>query len=111
MEITTHQHDDTRVVLRLEGRLDLVSARDLRTAVTQVVEGGSVNVVVDLSGVTSVDSSGLGALIGALKTARQAGGELRVAALGEHVLMVMQLTRLVRVLRPYDTAEAALQSL
>ena len=63
--------------------------------------------VVDLDAVTFVDSSGLGALIGGLKAARQAGGDLRIARPGEQARAILELTTLNRVLRPHRTVEAA----
>jgi len=56
-----------------------------------------------------VDSSGLGALIGGLKTARQADGDLRIAAPTEQVATVLGLTNLDRVLRPFATVEDAVR--
>ena len=111
MQITVDEHGARCAGLRVEGRLDFISARDLRAAVDRAVAGGFPKIVVDLSAVTFVDSSGLGALIGGLKSARQAGGELRIAAPAEQVLMVLELTKLVRVLRPYDTFDQALVGL
>jgi anti-sigma B factor antagonist len=54
-----------------------------------------------------VDSSGLGALIGCLKSARQAGGDLRIAQPTAQVTMVLQLSNLDRVLKSYGSAEEA----
>jgi len=111
MEITVDELSAGRAALRVEGRLDLVTARELRSAINEVVAHGSAHVVIDLAGVTFVDSSGLGALVAGLKSTRQAGGELRIAAPAEQVQMVLELTKLVRVLRPYETLDAALQGL
>jgi anti-sigma B factor antagonist len=88
MTFTTETIAPDIAVLRGEGRLD---------------EGGP-RIVVELSAVTFMDSSGLGALVGALKTARQAGGDLRIAAPSEQVVMVLQLSNLDRVLTLFDTA-------
>ncbi|MCW3040436.1 MAG: anti-sigma-factor antagonist [Solirubrobacterales bacterium] len=111
MDITTEYPDPHRVVLRLSGRLDLVSAAQLRKHVERAVDDGHVRVVTDLAGVAFIDSTGLGALIAALKHARQAGGELRMAAAGEQVTTVLKLTRLDRVLRAYATVDDALDGL
>lgn len=111
MDIVTRDLDAKRTVLVLEGRLDLVTAGDLRRAVEQAVAGGRTRVVADLSAVAFIDSSGLGALIGGLKHARQAGGELRMAGATQQVLTVLKLTRLDRVLRPYVTVDEALEDL
>ena len=61
------------------GRLNMVGAPKLREVVAKVVGEGSNHVVVDLGGTEFMDSSGLGALIGCLKLARQAGGPRHAA--------------------------------
>ncbi|CAN5401442.1 anti-sigma factor antagonist BldG [soil metagenome] len=94
-------------VLTLEGRLNMVSAPQLKTAITEAVEAGRTHVVVDLAGVGFMDSSGLGVLIAGLKRARQDGGDLRITGVTQQVATVLQLTNLDRVLHSYsDVGEA-----
>lgn len=107
MEIVTEKLDDLITVVRGEGRLNMVSAPVLRQAVTESIAGGRPRIVVDLSGIEFMDSSGLGALVGCLKTARQAGGDLRISAPSDQVVMVLQLSNLDRILTSYPTAEEA----
>jgi anti-sigma B factor antagonist len=99
--------DDT-AVLRVAGRLTMVNAPELRARVADALESGRTTVVVDLGACEFMDSSGLGAVIGGLKAARQAGGDLRLARLTPQVVTVLELTNLDRVLRPYPTVEEAL---
>jgi anti-sigma B factor antagonist len=99
--------DPDVAVIRVDGRLNMVTAGQLKDTVTQAVEDGRQRLVVDLTKATFMDSSGLGALIGALKVARQAGGDLRIAGANEQVLMVLQLSNMDRILRPYETPESA----
>ncbi|HWJ81157.1 MAG TPA: STAS domain-containing protein [Nocardioides sp.] len=94
-------------VLAANGRLNMVSAPALKARVDDEVGAGNARLVVDLAGVDFIDSSGLGAIIGGLKAARQAGGDLRIAAAGEQVRAVLGLTNLDRILRPYDSVEEA----
>ena len=94
-------------IVRVEGRLNMVSAPELRDVVTRAVAEGRIRLVIDLAAVEFMDSSGLGALIGALKAARGAGGDLRIAAPGDQVLMVLKLSNVDRILKPYETADAA----
>ncbi len=94
-------------VLRPEGRLNMVAAPRLRSAIDRMLEDGSTRLVLDLADVSFMDSSGLGAVITGLKRARQAGGDLRLAAAGEQVQTVMRLTNLDRVLRPHATVQDA----
>ncbi|MXG91193.1 STAS domain-containing protein [Nocardioides flavescens] len=89
------------------GRLNMVSARSLRDALDTLVNDGTHRIVVDLAETTFMDSSGLGALIAGLKTARQAGGDLRIARPTPAVTTVFELTNLDKVLRPRESAEAA----
>jgi anti-anti-sigma factor len=107
MEIAVQTHDGATVVTP-RGRLDLLSAADFKARLAQAVADGGKRIVVDLGEVTFVDSSGLGALIGGLKAARQAGGDLRIARPAEQARTILELTTLNRVLRPYATIEEAL---
>jgi anti-sigma B factor antagonist len=107
MEIMVDTREGGVAVLRLEGRLDMLSAADVKQRIAQTVEGGHRRLVVDLGGVGFLDSSGLGALIGGLKAARLAGGDLRIARPSEQARMILELTTLDRVLRPYDSVEEA----
>ncbi|MFJ5859920.1 STAS domain-containing protein [Pseudarthrobacter sp. NPDC092439] len=105
----SHEVKDSYAEVTASGRLNMVSAPKLREYVADVIEGGANRVVVNLERTSFMDSSGLGALIGCLKAARQAGGDLRIAALQPQVQMVLQLTSLDRVLKAYPTpAEAFL---
>jgi anti-sigma B factor antagonist len=54
-----------------------------------------------------MDSSGLAALISGLKTARLAGGDLRIARANEQIRSLLKITNLDHVLRPYTTIEEA----
>lgn len=90
-----------------KGRLNMVSAKQLRTAVAELVDAGTTKVVVDLAETTFLDSSGLGALVAGLKSARQAGGDLRIARPTQQVLTVLGLTNMDKVLRPRKSVDGA----
>jgi anti-sigma B factor antagonist len=102
--------DGDAAIIRPTGRLTMVVTPQLRTLITETVRAGRVRIVVDLESCEFVDSSGLGALIAGLKTARQAGGDLRIARVGPQVATVLQLTNLDRVLRPHDSVTGALDA-
>lgn len=94
-------------IIRVNGRLNMVAAPRLRNVVTEMVAGGVNRIVVDLAEASFVDSSGLGALISGLKTARQAGGDLRIARPTEQIESVLALTNLNRVLQASNSVEGA----
>ncbi|WP_183093970.1 STAS domain-containing protein [Nocardioides stalactiti] len=106
MQIEQSERDGV-VVLATSGRFNMVSAPRIKARIDETVAAGNARIVVDLAGVDFIDSSGLGALIGGLKTARQASGDLRIAAAGDQVVTVLKLTNLDRILTPFDTVEAA----
>jgi anti-sigma B factor antagonist len=107
MEVDNQVGDDAAVI-RPRGRLTMVVTQQLRTLIDETVQGGRTRIVVDLGSCEFIDSSGLGALIAGLKTARQAGGDLRIAGVGPQIATVLRLTNLDRVLRPHDTVLGAL---
>lgn len=94
-------------VAQPSGRLDLLSASEFKRLLVDAVSQGRHQIVVDMGEVTYLDSSGLGALIGVLKAARLAGGDVRIARPREQALVVLELTTLNRVLTPYGTVEEA----
>ncbi len=96
-------------VIRPSGRLNMTAAPELRDLVaTAIRDQGRSHVVIDLAATEFIDSSGLGSLVGGLKAARTAGGDLRIACPTTQVRMVLELTNMLRILRPYETVEDAL---
>lgn len=90
------------------GRLDVAGAPALKDAVSEVVKDGPQRVVIDMEGVSFVDSTGLGSVIAALKQIRGTQGELRLAAPNQQVRVVLELTTLDRVFPYFGTVEEAL---
>ena len=106
VEYATRVAASGATVLVPTGRLNLTSAAGLRGQLTDLVQAGNSTLVVDLSGADAIDSSGIGALISALKAARAAGGDLRITAPNEQVQSVLKLTNLSRVLLVQADADA-----
>ena len=110
IETTVEQHTDKRATLRFVGRLDAVSALDVKSQIRKLVDEGYVELIVCLEEVPFVDSSGLACLVSGLKVTRQAGGTLKLAGLCEQARTVFRLTMLERVFEIYDDPEQALAS-
>ncbi|MCE5289595.1 MAG: STAS domain-containing protein [Nocardiaceae bacterium] len=107
IEFSTHKNSRGITVVHPEGRLNMVAAPKLRELIIDLISAGETQIVVELSSTEFIDSSGLGALISGLKAARQAGGDLRLAAPTAQVDTVLSLTNLNRVLKPYPSADRA----
>lgn len=111
LEVQTRQSDNGVTIVAPTGRLDVAGAPSLREAVSEAVRTGSPRVVIDMEGISFVDSTGLGSVIAALKQVRSREGELRLAAPNQQVRVVLELTTLDRVFPYYATVEEALTGL
>jgi anti-sigma B factor antagonist len=111
MDIIFELQQDDVAVARLTGRLDFASAAEARGRFVEAIEGGHRHLIVGLGAVEFVDSAGLGSLIGGMRTARQAGGDLQIAEPTEQVKMLMSLTSLDQVLKIHPTIEEAVVAL
>jgi anti-sigma B factor antagonist len=76
----------------------------------QLIDEGKKKVVVDLSGVSWMNSSGLGILIGGLTTMRNASGDLKLAGTTDKVQNLLMVTKLITIFDSYDTVEEAVAS-
>jgi anti-sigma B factor antagonist len=108
LEVQTRQIEDGVAVVAPTGRLDVAGAPTLKDAISEVLKNGRARVVIDMEGVSFVDSTGLGSVIAALKQIRSSEGDLRLAAPNQQVRVVLELTTLDRVFPYYSTVEEAL---
>ena len=108
LDVESRTTDTGVTVLAPVGRLDVVGAPALKEAVTEAVKDGQPRLIIDLEGVSFVDSSGLGSVVAALKQVRSSKGDLRLAAPNQQVRVVLELTALDRVFPYYATVEEAL---
>src|SRR5260370_16454849 len=97
LDVESRQTDSGVTVLAPSGRLDVVGAPALKEAVSEAMKkDGHPRLVIDMEGVTFVDSSGLGSVVSALKQVRTSKGDLRLAAPNQQVRVVLRLTPLDR---------------
>jgi|HubBroStandDraft_5_1064220.scaffolds.fasta_scaffold782077_1 anti-sigma B factor antagonist len=94
------------VVSLREKRLDAVIAASFREAMVARIDQGQRNIVLDMSHVIFMDSSGLGAVVYVLKHLGH-GGRLHICGVTPGVMAVLKLTRMDRVLKTFETRQAA----
>ena len=92
-------------ILRVTGDLDVATAPRLRQEAVRVTSGGARHLVIDLSGVDFLDSTGLGVVVGVLKRVRGLGGSLQVVVTERRVRKVFEITRLDEILDLRDTLD------
>jgi anti-sigma B factor antagonist len=96
-------------VLRLTGSVDLEHSPDIRRTLLDAV-AERINVFVDLSEVTYIDSSGIACLVEALQTARDRGASLGLISVSRQAMRVLELARLDMVFSIHDDLASALQA-
>jgi anti-sigma B factor antagonist len=93
--------------LTLTGEVDVYTAPRLKEALVEAIESGCTNIVVDLEGVSFIDSSGLGVLVSALRRARERDGAVRIVCTRESILKIFRITGLDKVFPVFaDIADA-----
>jgi anti-sigma B factor antagonist len=97
MEFQVGQADGS-AILRIEGELDAVTSTELRPALERLLAERHARIVVDLSDLRLIDSSGVGALVFLYKRAREYGGAVSVTGTRDQPLSIFRLLHLDRVL-------------
>lgn len=101
---------DNISVLEIGGEIDLHSAPDLRNELHRLTESKAPRLVVDLTEVTFIDSTGIGVLVGGLRRAREKGGSLAFCAAQPRVRRVFEITGLLRALPLHNTRDEAMRA-
>ena len=83
-----------RAVVRLTGELDVATAPRVREEIDRLIEHGVWTVIVDLSSLSFIDSSGMAVFIAALKKLRAGGGELTLQSPNLNAMKVLAITGL-----------------
>ena len=95
------------LIFKLRGSLDLATSPTVRAALTDATEKGKRELVVDLTQLEFLDSTGLGALIGAHRRATEHGGSLRLIVSDGPISRLLTITGLIRVFAVYHSLEDA----
>ena len=105
----TREVRDNYQIFRLTGLLDAFSEPTFRKVLTKCVEDGPKNVILDLSTIDFIDSSGLGALVQVAKKAQTATGTLQVVT-NPRVTQTVKLVRLEKFLALQTSVEVAIEN-
>ena len=102
---------ENAVILEVTGRITLgAPGPSLQDRVRELLDSGRKNIILDLGGVTFLDSSGLGQLVGSYATAVSRGSEIRLLNLNKRVYDLMQITKLYTVFAIYANEATAVKS-
>jgi len=108
LDIQTKHLQPDIVVLEIAGRITIGrECKQLEWAVESLVGEGRKKVIFDLTGVTNIDSTGIGIIVLSSGQLKKAGGELRVAGAGGQVEQVLKMTNVDQIVVLHPTATAA----
>jgi anti-sigma B factor antagonist len=107
MEMEVTRSADITVVAP-RGDLDMAAADQMKRTLTELVDKGGRKLLVDLERVAYIDSSGMGAIVAAMKHARTSGGDLRLCGLQDDVRAIFEMTRLIKAVTVHGSRPEAL---
>lgn len=99
------------IVFRLKGNvMGGPDGANFREQLDELKEEGRTNVVMDVSRVNFMNSSGLGLLVGGLTSMRNAGGDVRLANVADRIRSLLIITKLITIFKTYDSVDEAVES-
>jgi anti-sigma B factor antagonist len=108
MKSTIRDLDDVRII-ELSGKITIGSGDvKLRELIQQALDTGHSKIVLDLAGVTAIDSSGIGEMVACYTTVTKRDGELKLLRLSPKINDILQVTQLITVFDVFDTEAEAL---
>jgi anti-sigma B factor antagonist len=110
MKATTRNVDGIEII-SLQGKITIGSGdTQLREVIANAVSAGKTNVLLDLSQVTTIDSSGIGELVGSYTTVTNRGGKLKLLHLPAKLNELLHVTQLITVFEVYEDEKEAIAS-
>jgi anti-sigma B factor antagonist len=109
VDVSSERLGGHTAVLRIGGEVDLYTTPQVKEEVLALIDGGVRRLVVDLSNTAYLDSTALGALVGALKRLREHDGDLRLANPQPRIRKLLEITRLAKVFEVRDSVAQALE--
>ncbi len=110
MKANSRTVDDVEII-SLQGKITIGSGdTQLREVITNAVNAGRTKILLDLSGVTTIDSSGIGELVGSYTTATNRGGKLKLLHLPAKLNELLHVTQLITVFEVYENEAEAIAS-
>lgn len=101
--MNTRAMSETTCILEIEGEVDVYTAPQLKQDIAQIAESGVKHLIINLSKVEYLDSTGLGVLIGGLKRMRENQGDLVLVGPGMRILRIFEITGLDKIFDIYET--------
>ena len=108
--VTIEEIPDNITLVELVGEINTICSGDLRKLVDNLVGTGRTRVILDLQGVTYLNSRALGIIVSSVSEMKRTGGDLMMCCLSPAVIQLFEITRLFDVFQVFDTVEEAIQA-
>jgi anti-sigma B factor antagonist len=110
MKSQVRDHGDVRIV-ELSGKITIGSGDvKIRELIDESLAAGKKNLVLDLAGVSTIDSSGIGEMVACYTTVTKKGGHLKLLRLSPKINDILQVTQLITVFEVFDDEAEAVRS-
>src|SRR5687767_10361147 len=110
MKATSRSVDGVEVIA-LQGKITIGSGdSQLREVISENLNAGKNKILLDMSGVTTIDSSGIGELVGSYTTVANRGGKLKLLHLPAKLNELLHVTQLITVFEVYENEPEAVKS-
>ena len=110
MKTTSRTAGDVEII-SLQGKITIGAGdTQLRETIAQALANGKTKILLDMSGVTTIDSSGIGELVGAYTTVTNRGGKLKLLHLPAKLNELLHVTQLITVFEVYENERDAVAS-
>ncbi len=106
-DIRTEKLREDAYVIALSGEVDLYTAPEFKQQLLEVVGQGGMDVVIDFSETTFIDSTTLGVLVGGVKRLRPNGGQLSLVCSDRNITKIFEITGLDKVFPIYGSRDEA----
>lgn len=97
-------------VLDVSGEIDVYTAPQFREAVNGILDAGQKHLIINMAGVTYMDSSGFGTLLSATKRIRPSGGTVNLVKCNGAIDRILRITRLNTVFATWDNVDEAVKA-
>ncbi|TAM87573.1 anti-sigma factor antagonist [bacterium] len=111
IKVSVRPSDGEARVVDLVGEIDVYTSPAVKEAITELIDDGHYNLIINLEGVRYIDSTGLGVLIGALKRVREHAGSVNLICTNPQVKKIFDITGLVKIFGIYENEQSAIKAL
>ena len=111
VKVTAKSITDELVIIEIVDKLMTEEHIAMLTqTVAEQLDRGAINIIVDLSKVKRINSSGLGSIISIYTSIRNRNGTMKIGGMNEFIKKVLEITKLIEVFEIYESADEAIES-